>query len=71
MTIKPDVRVEVIEMAREGKGRNEIAHELGPVNTSGSVSNILRAALTPTSALTPTAAPTPAPDTITPTPGGS
>jgi soluble cytochrome b562 len=45
MTIKSEIRTKVIQMAREGKGRNEIAHELNLSNiqiSSGSVSNILK-----------------------------
>ena len=45
MTISSDVRTKVIDLARQGKGRNEIAYELSLANTkvsSGSVSNILK-----------------------------
>jgi murein L,D-transpeptidase YcbB/YkuD len=45
MTIKEDIRAKIIQMSREGKGRNRIVYELGRANihvSSGSVSNILR-----------------------------
>jgi type II secretory pathway component GspD/PulD (secretin) len=45
MTIKSEIREKVIQMAKEGKGRNEITATLNLSNikiASGSVSNILK-----------------------------
>jgi hypothetical protein len=45
MTIKEGIRAKIIQMSREGKGRNQIVYELGRANihvSSGSVYNILR-----------------------------
>ena len=45
MTIKEDIKQQIIQMSEEGKGRNQIFNELSLLNvdvSSGSISNILK-----------------------------